>query len=299
MTKPNPTKFHRIDSPGRFAGERGSFASKGRLGFFLTFLACLAFLVSVTSAEFPVADMDNHSLGIQYGLTFRGQNITEANVPSHEILHLVSLAYAPVPYVALEAGIGIDRFKVERKNQVGFQGEYGLSPAFGLSLYSPALLDILRVTAGNRSVFLNSEDGKGYRYSGLISNPFLGLIVAPSHYVDITAGIRGLLVDGKMRTPASKAGEEKPFANQDMVRGYLSVTLKSPAERAFMTLDLDASPSLDSDWSNGPREASVGIAFGAVLGWKARNTGSTDSSKYFPAVPEMKARQDKMAEEIE
>lgn len=259
----------------------------------------LIFSTDQVKAQFPIEDMDSHSLGLQYGLAFRGQNITEANVPAHEILHLISLAYAPLPYLALEGGLGIDRFKVERSNAISFRGDYGISPAFGLSLYSPALADILRVTAGSKGLFLNSEDAKGYRYSGLISNPFLGLIISPSGYVDMAAGIRGILLNGTMRAPNSKTGEEKSFGNQDLVRGYLSVTLKSPSERAFMTLDLDISPAFDSDWSYGPRESSIGIAFGAILGWKANNASSTDSSKYFPAFPEMKKKQEKMAGEIE
>lgn len=257
-------------------------------------------LVPSARAEFPVENMDPQSLGIQYGLGFRGQDITKAAVPSHETMHMLSLAYSPVPYVSMEAGLGIDRYSVDPSNQVSFHGDYGISPAFGLSLYSPALVEILRLTAGDKALFLNSEDSRGYRYSGFISSPFLGLLVAPSGYVDITAGARLLLTDGTMSGPNS-AASGSAFANQTALRGYLSVTLKSPLERAFLTLDLDASPNLDSDWSNGPKEASVGVAFGAMLGWSshAASSAKRDTSRYFPAYPEMKSKQDKMAEEIE
>ncbi|GEM_PF-1197911 len=251
-------------------------------------------------AEFPVEDMDSHSLGLQYGLAFRGQDITKASVPSHEILHALSLAYSPIQYVSMEAGLGIDRYSVDSDHQVSFQGDYGISPVFGLSLYTPPLFELLRFTAGDKALFLDSEDGRGYRYSGFISNPFLGLIVSPSGYVDVTAGARMLLTDGKMSGPGSVTGGSA-FSNQHALRGYLSVTLKSPLERAFLTLDLDASPSLDSDWSNGPKEASVGLAIGAMLGWSghAASSAKRDTSRYFPAYPEMKSKQDKMAEEIE
>ena len=247
-------------------------------------------------AEFPVEDMGSHSLGIQYSLAFRGQNITEAAIPSHETLHLLSLAYAPVPYVSLEAGMGIDKLEVDASKQVRFAGDYGISPALGLSLFTPALLDLLRVTAGSKALFLNSKDAAGFRYSGWISNPFLGLLLTPSGYATVAAGARMVLLDGKMRAPA---GSEEPFANENILRGYVAVTLKSPGDRAFLTLDVDMSPSVSTNWSEGPREASLGIAFGTALGRKARSSVSADSSRYFPAFPAMKAKQDKMAEEIE
>ncbi len=253
-------------------------------------------LVPELRAEFPVEDMDSHSLGIQYGFALRGQNITHAEIPSHETLHLLSLAYAPVPYASLEAGIGIDQLAVDPVNHFGFHGDFGISPTLGFSLFSPALLDLLRVTTGSKALFLQSEDAYGYRYSGWINNPFLGLLVSPSSFVNVAAGARMVLIDGKMRTPI---GAEKPFANGNMLRGYLSVTLKSPGEKVFLTLDVDMSPSVNADWSKGPQEASVGIAFGAALGGKAHNSISADSSRYFPAFPDMKKRQDKMAGEIE
>ena len=268
-------------------------------------MGLLLFVSSLAFAEFPVANMDPHSLGIQYGLAFRGENITSSSVASHETIHLLSIAYSPLPYLSLEGGVGVDQFSVDPSKQIHFKGDYGISPVFGLSLFTPVIADIVRFTAGSRALFLNSEDVEGYKYSGFISNPFLGLLVSPSPFVDVTAGLRMLLIDGQMSGPNSSPTQA--FANPDMNRGYLAVTLKSPADRAFLTLDLDASPSLNSDWSNGPREATIGISFGAMLGWRTRanvnastNTNTPrDSSGYFPAIPEMKAKQDKMAKEIE
>jgi hypothetical protein len=261
-------------------------------------LACMLASAPTARAEFPVEDMNAQSLGLQYGLTFRGEDITKDNAHAHELQHMLSLAYAPVPYVSLEAGLGIDRLDIDPNRQVSFSGDFGISPGFGISLFSPNILDVLRVTAGTKALFLNSEDAKGYRYSALISTPFLGLIVSPSGYVDIEAGGRLFLMDGNMSGPQSAAS--RPFANGEILRGYLSVTLKSPVERAFLTLDLDASPNLDSDWSGGPREATVGVAFGAMLGGKSNvKAAATDSSRYFPAYPEMKARMEKMDEEIQ
>jgi hypothetical protein len=259
-------------------------------------LTLMAIFAAVSHAAFPTEDMDIRSLGLQYGLAFRGQNITNANIPSYETIHTLSLGYAPIPYVEVEAGIGLDALTVQTTKSVGFRGEYGFSPSFGLVLSSPYFADLVRVTGGVRALYLNSEDSKGFRYSGLISSPFLGAVLSPSGYCDVELGGRMHLVDGTMQGPG---GSEQPFANQDAFRGYLGVTLKSPSDRVFLTLDMDASPDFDSDWSHGPREAQVGVSFGAMLGWKKQSNAGQDSSAYFPDFPALKEKLKKMAGELE
>lgn len=263
--------------------------------------ACLSLalsLLSTANAQFPVQDMDSRSLGLGYTFAMRGQNITDANVASHEVVHQVILGYAPVPYVALQAGLGMDRFSVDPYNQTRFRGDYGFSPSFGIAGFSPFFaLDLLRGTGGLNILSLNSEDDRGYRYSALITNPFLGIIVSPTVFLDVTVGGRLHLVDGSMEAP--RTAKDAPFANNDIGRGYLAATLKSPFERAFLSIELDFSPEIDPDWVGGPREAAVSVSFGAVLGWKGKSSPSVEKPIYFPAYPEMKSKQDKMAEELE
>jgi hypothetical protein len=262
-----------------------------------TLCAVMLALAAPARADFPIEDMGPRSLGIQYGLAFRGQNITSAIVPSHETLHLLSLAYAPVPYASIQAGIGIDAFDVETRNSVGFQGDFGISPAVGLVLATPYFaMDFLKGTGGIRALFLNSRNDQGYRYSAVVSNPFLGLVFSPSGYFDAEAGVRAHLMDGTMRGPGKV---EQSFANDDIGRGYVTLTVKSPMDGAFLSVDLDMSPSIDADWTNGPQEAQVGISFGAILGGKAKPAKVKESPGYFPAYQEMKDKQDKMSEEIE
>jgi hypothetical protein len=254
-------------------------------------------MAAVAAAAFPIGDMDSRSMGVQYGLSLRGQNITQAHTPSHETIHAFTLAYAPVPYVAVEAGIGLDRLEVDTRNGVGFSGDYGFSPIFGLGLVSPPFLsDWLRITGGARTLFLDSRDGKGYRYSGFITDPYLGASLSPSASFEVEAGLRGHSIDGTMRGPG---GVALPFSNDELIRGYLGFTVKSPGERAFLSLDVDVSPGLDSDWAGGPREAQVGLSFGALLGWKRHAGGGADSSKYFPDFPSLKERLKKMAGEAD
>lgn len=254
-------------------------------------------LVTAARADFPIQDMDSKSLALQYGLAFRGQNITEALVPSHETIHALSIAYAPVPYVALQAGVGLNAFDVETRNAVGFQGDFGISPLFGIVLASPYFaLDYLKATGGARFLYLNSEDDKGYRYSAFVSNPFLGLVFSPSGFFDLEAGVRAHLMEGTMHGPGNL---ERTFANDDIGRGYLTATVKSPADGVFLSFDVDMSPSVDSDWSRGPREAQVGVSFGVIMGGARKPARAKESPGYFPAYSEMKDKQDKMSEEIE
>jgi hypothetical protein len=260
-----------------------------------TALAALA-LAAAARAEFPLESMTPYRLGLQYGMAFRGQDITSKDTPSHEILHILSLGYSPLPYVGVEAGLGLDRFSVDRYNGVRFHGEYGLSPLFGVMLASPYLFDIARIAGGGRFLYLHSEDGRGYGYSGWITSPYLSAMLIPSAYFNVQAGARGHYIDGSMRAPG---GQELGFSNRETVRGFVSFTVKSPSEFAFFTLDADFSPALEADWSNGPREASIGVSFGTLLGWTRRAQEPKTAPLYFPAYSEMKEKQKKMGEELE
>jgi hypothetical protein len=253
-------------------------------------------LLAVARAEFPLESMTPNRLGLQYGFAFRGQDITSKDVPSHEILHTLSLGYAPIPYLDIEAGIGADQLSVDRYNGARFSGGYGLAPLFGATLASPALFEMLRITGGGRFLYFNSEDDRNYAYSGWVSSPFLSAVFSPSGYFDLEAGARGHLINGDMQGPS---GQKQTYSNRETVRGFVAFTLKSPSDYAFLTVDADFSPAADPDWSNGPREASIGVSFGTLLGWKAKSQEPKPSPQYFPAYPEMKERQKKMAEELE
>ncbi len=259
-------------------------------------LGLLALATTAARAQFPVEDMDGRSLGLSYTFALQGQNITESDVVSNSVLHQARLGYSPIPYLSLQAGGGINRFSVGPEGQTRFRGEYGFSAYFGASGYSPAIAGLLRGTAGIDMVTLSSEDGRGYRYSALVSNPFLGLIVSPTQFLNATVGARFHLVDGAIHGPRA---QEEVFANGEVVRGYLSLTLKTPFERAFLNLDLDFSPEVDSDYSGGPQESTVSVSLGTVLGWKGKSQPSPENPIYFPAYQEMKDRQKKMAEELE
>lgn len=258
-------------------------------------LVSLGLPVAVRAA-FPLESMAPDRLGLQYGFSFRGQDITDRDIPSHEILHAFLLGYAPLPYLAVEAGLGVDRFSVDRYDNVRFEGDYGLAPQGGIVLASPSLFGLVRLQGGGRLLFLDSEDGRGYAYSGFIYSPFLSANILPSGFVSVELGARGHTIDGSMEGPD---GRGQAFSNRETVRGFLSLTMKSPRESAFLTLDADFSPSIHSDWSRGPSEASLGVSFGTVLGGKRKASAAPKAPPYFPAYTDMKERQKQMAKELE
>lgn len=288
--KVSAERIHRGRAP------EGAGRAYARLGLPALAPALVLALAGAARAQLPVEDMDSRSLGLSYTIALQGQNITESEVVSNAVLHQVRLGYAPIPYLTLQAGGGINRFTVGPGDRTHFRGDYGFSAYFGAAGFSPAFAGLLRGTAGVDMSTLSSENSRGYRYSAVVSNPFLGLIVSPTPFLNAAVGARLHLVDGAIHGPRI---EEQVFANSEIVRGYLSLTLKTPFERAFLNVDLDFSPEVDGDFSDGPRESAVAVSLGTVLGWKGKTQPAPEKPMYFPAYQEMKDRQKKMAEEIE
>ncbi len=260
--------------------------------------AAAILLAPALAAAVPTEDMGPRRLGVGYQFLARGQNITAEEIAANEITHAFKLHYAPIEYVALGVGLGLTRWSTERFESHRFHGNYGFSPSARLEGYSPFLLGMIRANGGYEAEYFTSRNDAGYRYTNLIHSPFLGVSVTPLVFLEASVGVRGHILVGTRRPAGST--ESVDYANSNDVRGYLSVTIKTPFEGAFLTLDADASPGLETDWSNGPREASVGLTFGGYLNWKGQ-TPKTDPDRknpYFPSHDALKKRQDQMAEDL-
>jgi hypothetical protein len=259
----------------------------------------LLFLFSALYVEgAPSQDFSRTSLCLEYKGLLRGQYITEKDAASHESIHMLYFHYAPAQYVVISVGFGAEQFSVEPNAGVHFQGNYGFSPSAGLSLFSPFFFyEILRISCGATMVYLNSEDNSHYVYRGPVVDPYVGFIFSAAKSVDLGIGCRGHLIFGKMEN--TQTGISYDFSNRNMLRGYASFTLHSPAEGAFLTLDCDLSPKVSDKWVGGPLEASLGISVGAILRAPAKQKKTDIESSYFPAYKEMKEKRKKMAEEIE
>jgi hypothetical protein len=258
---------------------------------------CITMAVFAVSAKGPVNSMDNNSLGLEYSGTFRGQMITEQNVLSYESIQLMSLYFAPVEYVQISLALGADKFETDEFGGRQFVGNYGFSPGAGLSLFTPGFVEnILRVTGSFNFLYLNSKDDAGYRYSGPVLNPSLGLMIHPTGILDIEAGVMGHFIVGTMEY--SKDDLSSDFSNDQIVRGYLSLSLISP-NGVWATLSATASPEAGKDWDGATRpvEASVGLSIGVLLFDEAAGI-SDDTSRYFPAYKEMKEKQNKMRNDL-
>lgn len=261
-------------------------------------LLITAFAISSALAQYPIQDMNSRTLGVALNGQLRGQNITAANVASHEILAMLDFSYAPYSWVLLSLGLGFDQFEVDTYKGRTFKGDFGISPQAGLYLYTPPLASVkLRLTGGMVNQILSSEDDFGYTYYGFIHNPFVGLVVSPSGYVDLGAGLRAHWIEGNMKTPASS--DEPYFSNEQLYRLYVNLLIRSPHDKVYLNVDLDASPDFGSDWSSGPDEASVGLSVGFLMGFKERQEKPNRAPVYFPEYGDVKDLQDRMSDDLD
>ncbi len=268
-------------------------------------LICVVCLSAVSvMAKSPVRCLSSTSLGVEYICLWRGQNITKADVPSHEQIQQFAFNYAPFEYLQFLIGLGMDRFRVDtyvntNNNHVRFRGNYGFSFAAAGYVNTPAFKvnekDILRFTGGCDILFLNSKDNHDYKYSGPVINPHVGLLAMIGPYFDMEAGVRWHFIDGKMRY--SETDAESPFSNNETMRGYFAMTLASNVG-AYAKFNFDVSQETTRNWQNGPREASIGFAVGFVMKTQRKPVKKKEKSTYFPKYEEMKEKQEKMIEEL-
>lgn len=259
--------------------------------------ACLLFIVYV-SAKSPINHMTPYSFGIEYTSYWRGQIITEAEVPSHEQIWQVALNYAPVEYIHILCGFGADRFEVDRYKNLRFKGNYGFSFSVGIHANSPAFAaKVLRITAGLDFLYLNSEDDYDFKYLGPVLDPCIGLLVHAGSYIDIEVGAKGHFIVGTMKD--LETNSSSVFSNNEIARGYFNLTVISP-NGAFIEFICDASQRAQKDFEDGPYEAGIGFSVGAIFKTeKSKRRLTKEKSEYFPDYEDMKKKQEKMAKEIE
>jgi hypothetical protein len=261
--------------------------------------AFAAALASAALAGPPVQDMSSTSIGVDYSGTWRGEKITERNVPAHESMHHINVRYAPLPYVLLSAGFGAANFGVDTCNQVQFKGGFNFSPSLGFSLFTPSFFNKkVRVTAGVKSHYLYTRNSdESYLYYGPVVVPNAGLIVSLGDYLDLEAGARGLLLFGHMQ-PGSRSAQV--FSNGQQKRTYFSIMLHTPAEGAYMLVDFDASNGMDMNWSNGPAESSIGFTVGVIIRQsKDRLASKIKDNTDYPGYREMENKIEEMEKNLQ
>ena len=266
----------------------------------LFLLVFMLFFCSAQAGNPPVSAMASQTIGVDYSLAYRGQTITEQDIGSHEKIHCISLRYSPIQYLLFSAGIGIDKFTTDPYMGSQFNGQYGFSPSVGLSLFSPEFFrEIFRATGGIAMSYLNSKDNAENKYSGSILNPYAGLIAALGKYADVEGGLKVHAINGSMGNTRTDTAYG-PFSNRNIMRGYLSLLLKSPGEWAYMSIDFEMSPQVSKDWTGGPYESSLGFSIGMLLKNDTKNKQIEEkNSAKFPKFDEMKKKADKMEEKIE
>lgn len=244
----------------------------------------------------PVQNMGVAILGVEYLASVRGQTITAAAVPSIDRLQLFNLHYAPVPYAMLSLGLGGSRYSVEEYRQTRFDGRYGLTPAVGLSLFTPRFLSrVVSLTVAGKGVYLNSSNRGDIRYRGAILNPSGGIKLSLGPWVDWEMGAMGHFMYGTIEADRTSSS----FSNNQTLRGYTEITLHDAALGVYLSTRFDASPAIGSDWSRGPAEATLALAIGLMLSPDREYRAVDDrNSRWFPRVKRMREKQREMAEEI-
>ena len=115
--------------------------------------------------------------------------------------------------------------------------------------------------------------------------------------VDIGAGYRGHVLSGQMVDTQTNAPNN--YSNRNLVRFYCSLTLHSPSEGAYLSVDGDLSPKVSNTWNGGPLEASMGISVGIILRAPMHKKEIKVESEYFPGYKDMIEKQKKIVEELE
>jgi hypothetical protein len=262
----------------------------------ITILGLLAAAFCVAGA--PSQDFSINSFGLEYNGVLRGQYITEKNVPSYQQVQTVNFLYAPVQYMLFFAGIGAAKMSIDSASGMQFVGNYGFSPSCGLSLFTPFFLNkIVRMSGGVSVLFLNSEDRNNFAYTGTVVSPYLGLIFSAGRGVDISAGYRGHLTSGQLLNTLTS--DSYNYSNRNVVRAYGTLTLHSPSDGAYISVDGDLSTKVTNTWNGGPLEASMGISVGVILHAPLRKNDKSVENAYFPRCKEMREKQKKMVEELE
>jgi hypothetical protein len=244
----------------------------------------------------PVEKMSIATVGVEYNGMITGQKITRAEVLSNIGANYCMLKYAPIPYLMVSFGVGGTVFSTAEYDSARFEGNVGISAAAGLDLFSPALLDMLRMTTGVYAYLVNSEK-YNYRYSAALIKPSLGLRANVSDYVTLEAGGRGLVLMGTMMMPDDKTGAE--FSNNHLPRGYFTLSLHSKGGGAYASFGFDVSNYATRDFSEGVNEMSFSMEIGFLLThrqYEGKPEKERKKGDYFRGYDEMKRQQEEMME---
>jgi hypothetical protein len=240
------------------------------------------------------------AIAIDYITLLRGQAITEKDVPSHEINHILKFKYIPAPYLSFSISAGMQKFSVDAYNSTKYDGNFGFAPGAGFGLTSPGLLDDrIWVIAGADFEYLNSKEESGYAYEGPMVDVFGGARFALAKNVELEAGGRTHFIDGAIRNTKTLK-EYGAFSNRNIVRGYGALILKSMEERVNFSVYFDASPEFSKEWENGPLESSLGFSIGFLIVPDTKAKKLQEKSKaLFPAFEKNKKRIEDMEQKME
>jgi len=254
----------------------------------ITFAASLL-LSAHTQAQLPVRSAEQGLHGLAYDFAWRGEDITDAKARAHLLVHRAVYSWAPWEYLELSLGAGAARYSIYEYGNGEFEGNWQFTPSAGLVLNTPAIAGIVRLRGALDYCWWQSEDSN-IEYSAHVLDPALSLVWNAKRF-DVEMGVLTHMDFGTMET----TGKESDFSNYYVPRGFAALTILLPG-RTFMRLHGDVSTEVEG-WHGGPTESTIGLSFG----WLSRSieTESPEPAmRHFPAVPELRAKQQQMTDEL-
>jgi hypothetical protein len=262
----------------------------------ITGLLVMASIATATSI--PVQDMSPGTFSVEYSTALRGQYIPDQFFPNREIasyenIQMLYLNYSPAQYMSLSVGVGAEKFSAMSYSNMDFHGEFGFSPGGKIALYSPDFVNrLFRVTGGADALYIHSQNGDKTVYSAITAAPYLGVICSALETFDVTAGVRGNLISGKIENPS--AGLTSNFTNTNKIQGYCSILLHSLDEGVYFSLDAGASPKVSNKWIGAPLEAFVSASIGVAITKPEHHHTDDADTALFSAYKDMQKKQEEM-----
>ena len=238
-----------------------------------TLLIIFCFVTYIT-AGVPIRSYGYQTMGIEYSYLSRGQIIKDGYSDSYETLHMLNFCYSPFEFLRITFGIGIDKYNIVEQGQTKFNGNYGFSPGFKVTLFTPRIANkIIRFTSQLECITINSDDNYDNYYKGILVNPCGGLILHLGPYVDIETGVKVHYVKGWGKY--TENAKVKRFSNDHKVRSYVNLSLCS-LTGSYLSLNIDMSPEVSSESNKRLNEATVGFSIGIHFRAKNEKKDSND-----------------------
>jgi len=261
----------------------------------------LCILILIQSMAFgikPPLLFTAQTVGIEYTGMWKGQQIDSDLFSAQELLSFATAHFAPLPFMHLNVGAGINSFAAVSKNQDGPEYAPSFAPAAGLTFYTPSFAaDHLSMNAGVQFYYLvRAETDKG-TFNGAFTAPFVGMTLQPLEFLNFSFGARGNVISG---TRKKTDGSKNLFHNAEYLKGFAELGLFSQKKGVWCILGMDASPEVSFNSRIGPDEASLYFSVGfTMMPFEKKDFYEKTFDQFFPMRKKLEEKLDRLEKELE